>query len=351
MTVVGERWGIFPLPRPSRFGDIVTESKERNTIEYKRTIECLETVYDQSRAKPSSGIWRTDMTYIPNVISTVLFESDSATVHKIPPGDKWDLNNRTEVWKGSLRLIEQEIIIEDNDSGSASNCGVRSAFEGLRAKIELFNVINDEDVVWGEVWYNPVVPGSNGARIANNGQETIQMCHSMRDYKIIGQLPGSGYHPIMSDEKDANPKIQIGLALRLEQFLAISFLESLSLYKRRFKNYQDQFETKVIEPPPTPVLIESQQETNTQETEVEGSIPNNANKPQDQSRDHSERENEGGAHSIHQTAIEIENLVETQTRQDFHKDFHKQSQPLHQDLDNDNLTEASDDDFGEFVSS
>lgn len=303
------------------------------------------------------------MTYIPNVISTVLFESDSAAVHKIPPGDKWELNEKSEIWKGSLRLIEQEIIFDENDSESANIDGVRSAFEGLRAKIELYNINNNEDVVWGEVWYNPVLRDSKGARIANNGQETIQMRHSMRDYKIIGQLPGSGYHPIMNDETDSNPNIQIGLALRLEQFLAISFLESLSLYKRRFKNYQDQFETRVMEPPPTPVLLESQDEelkdefeqhTNTNEdTVVEGSnVRKDGSKVQRQRRDNHPEDDESGTDSFDQSKIEIESVVDTHSNENLHQQSRHELPDNDNDNnnDNENLTEMSDDDFGDFVS-
>lgn len=228
-----------------------------------------------------------------DIISTKLFETEDVSVFKIPPGElslsKWDINDSNIIWRGSLRLTEEELIQEDKGvffSGSnevESECfssftvgDKPSAFflkdrevapikpyKGLRLKLELFN-FNDslvappnesrmeDEKIWAELWYNPLPKEQDKSEldlaeysIANNKQETIQMTpQSAKFYKIIVQLPGSGYHPFIQEEEQIEDGylLQVALGLKIsENFAAISFSESLSIYRRRFKNFVDQY--------------------------------------------------------------------------------------------------------------
>lgn len=228
-----------------------------------------------------------------DIISTTLFEAEDVAVFRIPPGNlslsKWDINDSNIIWRGNLRLIEEELIQDDKRvflTGS-NEAGVQSLspftlgsqlslfhhrdtddahikpFRGLRLKLELFNVDNclvvppndfglEDTATWAEVWYNPLLVEQddtdiepNHYFIANNRQETIQMTpQSSKFYKIIVQLPGSGYHPFLEEEQSAQDGLllQVALGLKIsENFAAISFSESLSLYRRRFKNFVDQY--------------------------------------------------------------------------------------------------------------
>jgi len=227
-----------------------------------------------------------------DIISTKLFETEDVSVFRIPPGEislsKWDLNDSNTIWKGSLRLTEEELIQEDNRVFYTGPSGVESEFssftvgdkpsaffqkdseaapikpyKGLRLKLELFNFNNslvvppnesrmEDEKIWGEVWYNPLPAEEDNSEvdftqycIANNREETIQMTpQSVKFYKIIVQLPGSGYHPFIQEEEQVEDGylLQVALGLKIsENFAAISFSESLNIYRRRFKNFVDQY--------------------------------------------------------------------------------------------------------------
>ena len=228
-----------------------------------------------------------------DIISTKLFETEDVSVFRIPPGElslsKWDINDSNIIWKGNLRLTEEELIQEDKgvffngsnaieseyfssftvgDKPSAffqkdSEVAPIKPYKGLRLKLELFN-FNDsvvatpnesrmeDEKIWAEVWYNPLPAELDRSEfdlaeycIANNKQETIQMTpQSAKFYKLIVQLPGSGYHPFIQEEEQIEDGylLQVALGLKInENFAAISFSESLSIYRRRFKNFVDQY--------------------------------------------------------------------------------------------------------------
>lgn len=223
-----------------------------------------------------------------DIISTTLFEAQGVSIFRIPPGEvslsKWNLKDSNTIWKGDMRLIEEELVQEDIDVFSQNaNAEVGSSttmdkkqskvaeadlalikpYKGLRLKMELFNVSNslvvppndsrmEELAIWAEVWYNPLGDESDDQKtnqysIANNGQETIQMTpQSARYYKIIVQLPGTGYHPFLHEDEQTSQQdnlVQVALGLKIsENFAAISFSESLSIYKRRFQNFVEQYQ-------------------------------------------------------------------------------------------------------------
>lgn len=243
-----------------------------------------------------------------NIISTKLFETDGVSAFKIPPGiptlSKWNLDNNSIIWTGNLRVIEQELITDgitdafplpedslfsEGDFLSQSQ-RIPKPYNGLRLKLELYNTVSippnvgsltttNKDLVWAEIWYNPAPlndsdnsffginnhdmdqdvsfdsEGDLGENhtsnncsyaIANNGEETIQTTESSKYYKIIGQIPESGYHPFdpkhLLEELGPVKVLQVALGLKFdESFNAVSFAESLGIYKRRYRNFEDQY--------------------------------------------------------------------------------------------------------------
>lgn len=172
------------------------------------------------------------------------------SVFRIPPGESlkvWDTSNKNVVWNGHLRFCEQEMA-ETGDSKASA------AFEGLRLKLELYNLevitqlLEDfvelkSDVPWAEVWYNPFKETEMHYKIANDGSSTITVSpQSSKCYRIVTQLPGTGYHPMEISSGTNGCILQVALGLRFnDEFTAILFAEALATYRRRFRNYQDKF--------------------------------------------------------------------------------------------------------------
>jgi hypothetical protein len=215
------------------------------------------------------------MLYSPDIVSTVLFESNNVNVFKIPPGDvnlsKWNLKRDNVIWTGNIRLIEQELINDHTDVwdistpfGETNEIDPQNIpqptlikpYNGLRAKLELYNkevipptvgslTTITKDVTWGEVWYNPIAADAEFL-ISNDGLETLQMTReSPKYYKFIVQLPGSGYHPFVDREKseESSSLLQVALGIKFnDSFQAISFSDSLNTYRRRFRNFQEQYQ-------------------------------------------------------------------------------------------------------------
>ena len=215
------------------------------------------------------------MLYSPDIVSTVLFESNNVNVFKIPPGDvnlsKWNLKRDNVIWTGNIRLIEQELINDHTDFwdvstpfGETNEIDPKNMpqptlikpYNGLRAKLELYNkevipptvgslTTITKDVTWGEVWYNPIAADAEFL-ISNDGLETLQMTReSPKYYKFIVQLPGSGYRPFVEREEHAESPslLQVALGIKFnDSFQAISFSDSLNTYRRRFRNFQEQYQ-------------------------------------------------------------------------------------------------------------
>lgn len=178
-----------------------------------------------------------------SVVSHLLFETHNVVAFKIPPG-KISVSNWSKdsiVWKGSLRLLEQETVIEEN----------AAPYMGLRLKLELFNKEKltllledftevDNDVQWAEVWYNPRDEGAPGFCVANDGEETIEITESPKYYKIITQLPKTGYHPLEGESKGSTLQVALGIKFE-DSFSAVSFAESLGIYRRRYRTLEEKF--------------------------------------------------------------------------------------------------------------
>lgn len=131
-------------------------------------------------------------------------ELHHVTVFRIPPGEasmsRWNTEPDNIVWKGGLRVLETE-------SDVANMTGKEAMMNGMQLKIELFNHQRmtlfledfaevDNDTPWAEVWYNPR-DADSGYTIANDGSETVEVTQSSRIYRIVAQLPDSGYHPVL----------------------------------------------------------------------------------------------------------------------------------------------------------
>lgn len=196
------------------------------------------------------------------LISNVLFECDSVSIFKIPPGPvslrNWSL--RPIVWRGSLRLVEEE------QTKTASSLLDLARVLGLRLKVELYSKTaldalldqfsdGETDHSWAEVWYNPFQENDLDYTVANDGLSSIEMtAESPKYYKIVSQLPESGYQPHAAGEK--GPLLQVALGLQFEDsYSASTFLESMGIYKRHFRNFQERF---LDEPAQRPSLEEAE---------------------------------------------------------------------------------------------
>lgn len=186
-----------------------------------------------------------------SIVSNQLFDTHKVLVFKIPPGEvtlpRWDTKEQNVVWKGNLRLIEEEETIEDEIE--------KEPYELLRLKLEFYNADKadplldniegfDKSQVWAEAWFNPFREQGIDWAIANDKDDTIKMTpESPKYYKVVLQLPGSGYHPFsfkMASKKQS--VLQIALGLKFEDsFNAMSFSESLGIYRRRFKAFHEKF--------------------------------------------------------------------------------------------------------------
>lgn len=174
------------------------------------------------------------------IVSSVLFQTKSAYVFKIPPGlaslGNWTTSDV--VWKGCLKVVEQEEVDVEDDSRA---CGLRLKLELynhelLNLLLEVFSEV-EQDTPWAEVWYNPFEGSEFKFSIGNDGQDTIaKSAESSKYYRIVTQLPGTGYHPFQPPEK--GPLLQVALGLKFDNPVdSAEFSESLAIYKRRFQNY------------------------------------------------------------------------------------------------------------------
>lgn len=183
--------------------------------------------------------------YAEDIVSTVLFELE-VLLYCIAPHAPYYFS--TNVWRGKLLLIEQELINGDYDDTEPTTR--KNAYDGLRAKVELYNSVVSEEgnlvkQLFGEIWYNP----SGKYKVANDGGETIEPL-GLRDFKFLVQLPHTGYHfgllnpektNVTKNEADGSEVVQVALGVRFHSLdAALSFSEWILIYRRRFNNYQEQ---------------------------------------------------------------------------------------------------------------
>lgn len=163
------------------------------------------------------------------IISTQVFSCSGISVFVIPPGDlsmaQWTNYDTNYIWKGNLKVEEQEII-EEGDWQPTST--LKLPADRIRLKLELYNNTNN---TWAVVWYNPP---HEGYEIL----ETIQRTESSRIFKIIAQLPDSlygGLEPLTNVNK-----VALGLKFG-DKIDAYEFIEKLESYKKQFTSFIDQY--------------------------------------------------------------------------------------------------------------
>lgn len=197
------------------------------------------------------------------IVSSEIFECNAVEVFKIPPGEitlnQWTNYESNTVWRGSLRLIEQESFptekaIDDIELEDSQNSDLPILpINKIRLKVELFNTNNDDNLLWGQVYYNPLInikddlievidtKESSGEPSTSTDIpqiETIQRTHSYRLFKIIVQVPGTNYSPNKYDDK----LIQVALGLKFDDKIdAYTFIERLQSYKKLFTSYVEQY--------------------------------------------------------------------------------------------------------------
>lgn len=194
-----------------------------------------------------------------SVFTSEVFECSGVSAYKIPPGDtsvsNWSICGKNLVWTGKVRLLEQE---EMSDSPL-------TPLNRLRLKLELIIVDRpanhatgelEIDQVWGEVWYNP--QHRLDKEQVPPFVETIVTSDSYRMFKVIAQIPGTGYvipkeHPI-----------QVALGIKFNDKIdAYTFKDRIVSYQRRFQSYVEQYNyDKDMEE-----LVESQREMSLEEEE------------------------------------------------------------------------------------
>lgn len=180
-------------------------------------------------------------------ISSEVFECSDVSVFKIPPGDismtDWNKYETNTVWRGNLKIIEEESFPESTDTDSDPHPPALP-IDRIRLKLELFNNLMSgpgkrSNELWAQVYFNP----AHEIKVAVNSdpeiqEETIQRTDSYRLFKIIAQIPGSQY----IGSKDQNECIQVALGLKFgDKIDAYTFIERLTSYKKLFQSYVEQY--------------------------------------------------------------------------------------------------------------
>ncbi|EGW34386.1 uncharacterized protein SPAPADRAFT_134485 [Spathaspora passalidarum NRRL Y-27907] len=210
----------------------------------------------------------------PHYVTRQLFQCGGVSLYKISPGatsniNSWDLTDSNQVWSGFMRFCEQEaqeeystgdtqlagLTVESSSSSSGEyKKYMVEPFQNLRAKIEFYNRSPDSGVeeIWAETWYNPLVSieYDNTMKlsdlahlemkrlhtIAHDNKDTIlEVDNSDRHFRVVVQLPGTGYHPYLEEDEHDSDLIQVALGLQIKDLKqAYRFAECLEVYNSRY---------------------------------------------------------------------------------------------------------------------
>ncbi|CAK9436416.1 uncharacterized protein LODBEIA_P09740 [Lodderomyces beijingensis] len=199
--------------------------------------------------------------------SEVLFSTNIASLYKLPfrqwytsRPDKVDIASlgTDSIWKGSIRLLSEHPQFPTTTT-SETPC-----YAQRRIKLEFINGINhDLESFWGEVWYIPPPPvpqrpssvksesslilkrrsEANGVKlspaklVSRDGSSTIIPVEGTIDhFRVLVQLPDSGFHPRNKDEVVASGPEQVALVLKLNAFQARLFVERLREFDADYKS-------------------------------------------------------------------------------------------------------------------
>lgn len=239
-----------------------------------------------------------------NILQFVLFQLKQVKLYNLPANLLTQLatGNGIEdqvecIWTGSIKLIREIKQKNTHDSknhksNETNTNKVIPAFTQHRLKLEFINNHNGTNL-WGETWYAPINNNNKHLRtelglvpreedvdtaqvasnvqmkqiigIAHDGTTTIkELSHdlgivSTQWFRVIVQLPNSGYHPLITDSveeeevgtgggsdlhnlDDATKVAQIALLLRFRHDIdSEEFLEHLENYNMRYDHLQQQY--------------------------------------------------------------------------------------------------------------
>lgn len=189
--------------------------------------------------------------------SRALFECKrGVTLHSIPHTTNLleiELSKSNQIWSGALDFIEQEqsnnAYMEGFEQTKNDNFIIRP-FLKLRSKLEFKN---SEHKLWGEAWFNPIVTDLNlfsgtttdidiqrVIKINPEGTDTVQQL-SDTTYKVIVQLPNSGFHPFYNDDTPIDVSfVALGMKFNSSRSAA-QFEYVLNIYQTKFRHEQQQY--------------------------------------------------------------------------------------------------------------
>lgn len=146
------------------------------------------------------------------------FQAHRVKAFRIPPGDPaqdhWDKHCNDILWTGSLRVLTE----------------LGPMWPSARIKVELFNnrkFLNQQsEVPWAETYYVPLLKDGS-VYVANDHMETVTRTDSPHIFRVVLQLPGTGFHPF-TDEHNKKSMLQVALGLKIESLeVANKFAKSL----------------------------------------------------------------------------------------------------------------------------
>ncbi|KAI5952146.1 hypothetical protein KGF57_004173 [Candida theae] len=228
------------------------------------------------------------------ILKFVLFQSKHVKLYNLPRNLLSQLKTGSGIdeqveclWTGSVNLVRE--IKQDNlQRIKHDDPHTIPAFTHHRLKLEFVGSNSNDDNLWGETWYAPInknlraelglepnkedidtevetshVKMEQIIAIANDGTDTIRELSyelgivSTQWFRVIVQLPHSGYHPKISDAPDGsfeeksddgddddekNVVQQVALLLRFKHdFESDEFLEQLENYNMRYDHLQRQY--------------------------------------------------------------------------------------------------------------
>lgn len=145
------------------------------------------------------------------------------------------------VWKGNLRMLEQEVIPSDLMDGTCDDQFKYTPIQSHNLKIEFFRkTLDNAHDLWATVYYNPL-PNSLGGQYISPSSTIKSSAHCPAFYHVTAQLPLSEYIGSPAGESRGEPD-QVALGLRFnDEGDAMEFRDSLQAYERRFKILEDDF--------------------------------------------------------------------------------------------------------------
>ncbi|RLV90936.1 hypothetical protein JA1_004240 [Spathaspora sp. JA1] len=205
-------------------------------------------------------------------ISRQLFHCEHVTLYRIQPHNwhdiyHWDLYDKQKIWSGHMRFIEQDAKEEKPNKGvTVEKVGdvttyTISQFGNLRSKLEFYNLSSQtgRDDIWAETWYNPLldIQYDNDMKlsdtstmkltklhsIAHDKQDTIMpVDNSDRFFRIVLQLPGTGYHPCLEGQEYDKELVQVAVGLEIPAIKeGQRFNECLDIYNSRYEYVQHRY--------------------------------------------------------------------------------------------------------------